>query len=95
MVNNFSQIKLIQALLEGKILYKIHHNDSDSIEWLFQDGGCYEIRGWGTACGWGDVGNRVLDVLKNPDNLSIHTHTMNDGYPYPWSVKYKSNDKQL
>jgi hypothetical protein len=93
MTNNFEQIKLIQALLEGKILYKIHHNDSDSTEWLFQDDGYYEMRGWSTA--YGNVDNRVLDVLKNPDNWNIHTHTMNDGYPYPWSIKYKSNDKQF
>jgi hypothetical protein len=92
MTNNFEQIiQLIQASFEGKILYKTHNNSPDCIEWLFQDGGIFEMRGWGTA--YGNVGNRVLDIFKNPDNWNIHTHTINDGYPYPWSVTYKLNDK--
>ncbi len=77
---------LIRALLDNKILYKVHHNDETAIEYFFKEDSGFEKRGWGTA--FGTVGDRLVDLAIHPDNWKIHEHDLSMGHPYPWSVGY-------
>lgn len=77
---------LIRALLDNKILYKIHHNDDVAIEYFFKEDSGFQKRGWGTA--YGTVGDRLVDLAINPDNWKIHEHDLSMGHPYPWSAGY-------
>ena len=52
----------------------------------------YEIKGWGAALG--DANNRIIELVANPDQWHIFEsfNMQRNGYPYPWSSKYKDNE---
>ncbi len=77
---------LIDELLNGKILYRKHYNDDTRIEYIFQENEIFEIKGWGTA--YGNVNDRLVDIISNPNHWEVHMHLLSDGAPYPWSINY-------
>lgn len=82
--------KLIDALDEGFILYKDHHDeDGETREFLFKERGYYESKGWASALG--DVKDRILEITQNPDVWKIYPNfnMKTDDYPYPWSTKFQ------
>ncbi len=77
---------LIEALKSGHVLYKTHNEDDQCREYLFTSEGSYDIRGWGTF--YGTINDRLADLIRNPQDWQvIEDYNMNQGYPYPWSVK--------
>jgi hypothetical protein len=83
--------ELVDALNAGSILYKQHGDPVfENKEYLFKSGDYYDIRGWGTA--FGDIKDRVFEVLHSPDNWNIFPdfNVNTDEYPYPWSSKYNN-----
>jgi len=86
--------KLLDALDDGFIITKDHQKhpeDADlfpELEYMFKDGTYYELRGWASALG--DVKDRLLDIIQNPDAWKIfpNFNINKDDYPYPWSTKY-------
>jgi hypothetical protein len=88
-------LELIQALHEGKILYKDNMEDdsnSDFREYLFYDPQLKYLgrKGWGSAIG--EKEHTLYDVFMNPDKWHIHSHV--GGYPYPWSIRYQDLENQ-
>lgn len=78
---------LVQALKSGKILFK-HYSKVNENEFLFMEiPNYFEIKGWGAAIG--APSERVIELITNPEDWNIHEHTMEMGYPYPWSILYK------
>lgn len=81
--------KLISALLDGAILQKIHNKNDflfGGTEYLYafiqneQIG--FESKGFILPTKNPD--ERVIDVLKNPNDWEICERTMQQGPPYPW-----------
>jgi len=80
---------LIDALDNGAILYRIIDNEK---QFMFKMFDSYEIKGWGAALG--DANNRIIELVANPDQWHIFEsfNMQRNGYPYPWSSKYKDNE---
>lgn len=82
--------KLIDALDEGYILYKDHHDeDGETREYIFKSGNYYEMKGWSSALG--DYKHRLVDMIENPDAWKVFPdfNMKTDDYPFPWSTKFK------
>jgi len=81
--------ELINALLDGAILERTH-NENDflfgGIEYLYafiqNDKVCFESKGFTLPTK--NTEERVIDVLKNPNDWKISCHSMSNGFPYPW-----------
>ena len=61
--------RLLEALLQGKLLSKIHHNDSECEETLGFESPFYYVNGWGSA--FGRPEDRVLELVTNPELWKI------------------------
>lgn len=60
--------QLLDALLKGKQLSKIHHKDKDCEETLGFDHSFY-IGGWASALG--QTEDRMLELITNPERWQI------------------------
>ena len=83
---------LVQALLDGAILQKIHCNNDflfGGTEYLFsyiqKDQILFESRGY--ILPETTPEERFLNLFKDPASWSICEKSMKDGFPYPWSNK--------
>src|SRR5687768_14489168 len=67
------EIELIQALLSGKRLKRIHHGEHEELFWCERNNGedYFYVHGWGSAYGNGK--DRLFDVLKSPTNWQIES----------------------
>ncbi len=65
--------KLVSALIDGKQLYRIHHNDETCKEyfWIetYKDQSYFRVHGWTSAIG--KPLDRLEDVFQNPDNWNV------------------------
>ncbi len=65
--------ELIKALEEGKIVFRIHHSDSDCKEKVerieIHDTFYFHVTGWGSI--GGNASERIYDMMMNPENWSI------------------------
>jgi hypothetical protein len=78
---------LISSLKSGMLLLREHHNDPGCREWIFwEEGGGYQIRGWGTA--GGKAIDRIFDILEHPEEWKIWPHPI--GEIPPWNSLYKN-----
>lgn len=89
-------LELIQAMTEGKVLVKVHHNDEYCSEYLYSyefEGKRYlDMRGWGT--GFGKANERLEEVLLRPEGWKVvDGFHMDQGYPYPWSTVHSEHAK--
>lgn len=94
-------IELLNALEEGKLLYRDEFDDPECREFLFKDiesakkypestSFNYVRKGWGSALGHSE--DRIMSILLHPEQWKIHPFDMSEGSkgkPYPWSIRYK------
>ncbi len=86
-------LDLLAALYEGKILYKVHHNDYGCVEFLifekFDEIYLPQKKGWGSKIGAST--ERVMEIITNPTGWNIFKAF--DLYApdivYPWSSATK------
>jgi hypothetical protein len=82
--------EIIDGLKNGKVFYKIHHDDEECIEYIFFECNRIGLRGWSSAIG--NELDRLQDIIQNPKKwLEIEDFNMEQGYPYPWSTIKVSN----
>lgn len=77
---------LIKALKEGKILYK-HFPIVNCDQFLFMDGDSLCLKGWRSAVD--TVSESLLEIINFPENWDVHSYSLEQGYPYPWSLNFK------
>ena len=87
MENSEKTEALVSYLHKGYVLCKEHENDKNCREFLIShSNGQYEVKGW--ASGLGDVNERLVELITNPDSWKITNFNMAlRDYPYPWSSK--------
>ncbi|MCK9544884.1 MAG: hypothetical protein M0R03_22955 [Novosphingobium sp.] len=86
--------ELIDAMNDGFILFKDHHDDLfDTREYIFYNGISYELKGWASALG--NPEERIMEIIKYPERWKIFPNfNMNkDDYPFPWSTKWKDKNR--